>query len=77
MTKLSYDERNATLVMSHDEIGILNNALNEVCHALDDAEFSARMGADLAEVQQLLRQLHALGIEMQEKAGVTQPPLGR
>jgi len=63
--------------MSSDEVGILNNALNEVCNALDNAEFSTRMGAELGEVQQLLHQMHALGVSMQEKAEPVRRPLGR
>lgn len=42
---------------SNDELLILNNALNEVCNALDLAEFSTRMGSELADVDKLLRQI--------------------
>jgi hypothetical protein len=40
-----------------DELVILNNALNEVCNALDITEFSTRMGAELEEARNLLRQI--------------------
>jgi hypothetical protein len=77
MTSLDRDQQKATVVLSSDEVGILNNALNEVCNALDIAEFSTRMGAELGEVQQLLHQLHALGVSMQDKAEPAQRSVGR
>lgn len=47
----------ALIRLSTDELLILNNALNEVCNALDIPEFSTRMGAELEEVKSLLRQI--------------------
>ena len=69
MRTLSCNENDATLVVSYDEVEILNNAINEVCNGLDVPEFSTRMGADLTEVQRLLRELHTLGVAMRNKAG--------
>jgi hypothetical protein len=56
--KIQHIEANKALVrLSNDELLILNNALNEVCHGLDLVEFSTRMGAELEDVQELLSQI--------------------
>jgi hypothetical protein len=49
--------------LSRDELEILNNALNEVCHGLDIDEFSIRIGAEKPEV---LRLLHRISAAMQQ-----------
>jgi hypothetical protein len=51
---------NTVIRLSNDELLILNNALNEVCNALDHAEFSTRMGAELESVEELLCQIGAV-----------------
>jgi len=48
------------LILTIDEILIINNALNEVCHALTLPDFSVRMGADRPEVLDLLTQINSL-----------------
>ena len=45
--------RHAHVEFNRQELEILNNALNEVCHGLDIEEFSTRLGADKAEVPQV------------------------
>ena len=50
-------QHTANLELSRDELEILNNALNEVCHGLDIEEFSIRMGADKAEVLKLFHRI--------------------
>jgi hypothetical protein len=56
--EIRYTEIDYALVkLNIDELIILNNALNEVCHALDIREFSTRMGAQLEEVEELLDQI--------------------
>ena len=57
----------ALLRLNSDELRILNNALNEVCHGLDIVEFSTRMGAELKEVRELLRQIRELIDEMKSQ----------
>lgn len=49
----------ATIRLSRDELHLLNNALNEVCHALT-VDFPTRMGAERDEAARLLQQIHAL-----------------
>jgi hypothetical protein len=44
---------------THDELVILNNALNEVCNGLsiDDDEFQTRIGYSRAQAQTLLKKI--------------------
>jgi hypothetical protein len=54
----------ATVDASFDrtELAILNNALNEVCNGvdIDDAEFSARIGADRERAEGLRQRIASL-----------------
>lgn len=50
----------ATVTLSADELLIVNNAINEICNALDVAEFSTRIGASVDEARSLLRQVGEL-----------------
>jgi len=58
---LSTDRADAAFAFTRDELVLLNNALNEVCNgaAIEDWEFSTRLGADRSEALSLLRQLGA------------------
>jgi hypothetical protein len=52
------------LAFTHDELVIVNNALNEVCHGVsfDDDEFQTRIGYSRAVAQTLLKKVaKALG----------------
>ncbi|WP_335143015.1 hypothetical protein [Nostoc sp.] len=46
-----------TIRLSQEEVVIINNALNEVCNGLDMNEFSTRIGASRANVEELLFQI--------------------
>ena len=49
---------------NHDELVVINNALNEVCHGLsfDDDEFQTRIGYSRAVAQDVLKKVaKALG----------------
>jgi hypothetical protein len=49
---------------THEELVIINNALNEVCHGVtfDDHEFQTRIGYPRAKVQSVLKKVaKALG----------------
>ncbi len=51
-----------TVTLTRDELMIINNALNEVCHGVDldhDGEFASRVGATRSEAQTLLAHIHA------------------
>jgi hypothetical protein len=47
----------ANVELSKDELAIINNALNEVCHGLDVWDFQTRMGAEKADVLKLLHRV--------------------
>ncbi len=51
-----------TVELTNDELVILNNALNEVCHGeyFGDAEFHTRIGATREEAQALLLRIAGL-----------------
>ena len=44
---------------THDELVVINNALNEVCHGLsfDDDEFQTRIGYSRAMAQNVLKKV--------------------
>jgi hypothetical protein len=54
-------ERTATgtflLHANADEMLLLNNAINEICHGLEVPEFEIRIGVSLAEAQSVLREI--------------------
>lgn len=46
--------------MSHDELLIVNAALNEICNGIAVFEFETRIGADRDRVAELLKQVGLL-----------------
>jgi hypothetical protein len=52
--------RDAMVRLSRHELVMLNNALNEVCNGLDLDEFSIRMGAEIEEVEALLKEVGSI-----------------
>ena len=52
----------ADVHLSSDELTILNNALNEICHGLafDDLDFHTRIGVERHEAQSLLSSMKVL-----------------
>jgi hypothetical protein len=54
------ETRDATVRLSRHELIMLNNALNEVCNGLDLDEFSIRMGAEIEEVEALLKEVGSI-----------------
>jgi hypothetical protein len=52
----------AMIELNSDEIGILNNALNEVCNSTSlEGEFDTRMGCTVEEARHLLAEINKLG----------------
>jgi hypothetical protein len=50
-----------TIVLTKDELEIINNALNEVCNGIDlEGEFSTRMGCKVEEARAVLFKVHSL-----------------
>jgi hypothetical protein len=62
------EAREAFVRLDVDELRIVKQALNEVCHGLDIPEFATRMGAELGKVEQLLRQIGRLIDEMEHQS---------
>ena len=47
----------ANINLSLEELIIINNAINEVCHGFEVSEFDTRIGASLESAQALLEQI--------------------
>ena len=58
MLTVKMEEDQVTLQLSINELSMLNNALNEVCHGIDIPEFSTRMGATMNEAKMLLTEIN-------------------
>jgi len=54
--------------LSEDELVILNNALNEVCHGIEISEFSTRIGASRQKASALLQQIGKLLTSVERSA---------
>jgi hypothetical protein len=51
--------------LTSNEIGTINNALNEVCNGINlEGEFDTRMGCTVEEARHLLAEIHQLGVSM-------------
>ena len=47
--------------LTKDELGIINNALNEVCNGIDlEGDFDTRMGCTVEAARELLAKIHTL-----------------
>ena len=47
--------------LTKDELGIINNALNEVCNGIDlEGEFDSRMGCTVEEGRAVLAKIQSL-----------------
>ena len=55
------EARTVHVVLGEDELGLLANALNEVCNGveIEDFEFATRLGVERPEARALLRQVGA------------------
>lgn len=57
--KLKRIAEHAEIELSHDELLVLNGALNEVSNGIDVVEFETRIGAPRASVERLLAEIQA------------------
>ncbi|MCH4091117.1 hypothetical protein [Acetobacter sp.] len=57
--KLKRITTDAEIELSHDELLILNAALNEVCNGIEMFEFETRIGAPRDSVERLLSEVQA------------------
>lgn len=53
------NQGSAEVALAVNELLLIANAINEVCHALDMPEFATRMGADRDEALRLLLAVQA------------------
>lgn len=60
------DREVATVRLTRKELIILSNAINETREAVEEWEFSTRVGARLAEAEELLERLSALLASMKD-----------
>lgn len=61
--------QSVTILLTEDELALLNNALNELCHGIriDDDEFRIRTGFSRDEARALLDRLHLVLSDMTAK----------
>lgn len=57
MQLIAVDSDEIVTKLTRDELGVINNALNEICNGIDVEEFETRIGATREEVGSLLKQL--------------------
>jgi hypothetical protein len=59
MTKPNKQPPPAPLALTHDELVVINNALNEVCNGLafEDDEFQTRIGFSRAMARDVLKKI--------------------
>lgn len=61
------DRSRVVVELSHNELILLNNALNEVCNGLDLPDFATRLGAGKDELEALRRQIDGALVGMIER----------
>lgn len=68
-----FGDSGAEVIVSGQELIMLNNALNEVCNGIDihDSEFQTRLGFERSELAALLDEMHRL----LERPRLTHSPL--
>ena len=59
MIVTALEDKSFQLRVSDEELGLIGNALNEVCNGvhIDDFEFQTRLGSERGKLQQLLTQI--------------------
>lgn len=60
MNAIEIGKQKITLEFSKDELGIIANALNEVCNGIEVWEFDTRMGISIEEARNMLKALTAI-----------------
>jgi hypothetical protein len=68
MRILAAGPASSTVILEGNELLAVNNALNEVCNALDIPEFETRMGVSRAEALALLTEIGGLIRRMESPA---------
>jgi hypothetical protein len=60
MQLLHAGRKHADIRLSRQELRLISNALNEVCHGIDVRQFDTRLGATIGEARALLDQIGAV-----------------
>jgi hypothetical protein len=62
MEQVTADAEGVTIRLNRSELGIVNNALNEVANGVDisESEFKTRLGESRSDVRQLLTEIGAV-----------------
>jgi hypothetical protein len=62
MEQVTADAEGVTIRLNRSELGIVNNALNEVANGVDisGSEFKTRLGESRSDVRQLLTEIGAV-----------------
>jgi len=60
MTAIQADKDKITIEFAKDELGVLCNALNEVCNGIDVREFDTRIGIKVEEARAMLECLTSI-----------------
>ena len=60
MNALQISQEKITIEISKDELGVLSNALNEVCNGIEVWEFDTRMGIKIEGARSILDSLTSI-----------------
>lgn len=58
--KIKRINEDAEIELQHDDLLVLNAALNEVCNGIDIFEFETRIGASRARVESLMKEIQSV-----------------
>ncbi|MEM5329388.1 hypothetical protein VSR34_22750 [Paraburkholderia sp. JHI2823] len=58
--KIRRVNEDAEIELQHDELLVLNAALNELCNGIDIFEFETRIGASRARVESLMKAIQSV-----------------
>ena len=72
MQLLNNNAHSAQLLISLDELYILHQSLNEVCHGIDLFEFETRMGASRKEVEGLMKSIRIIIEKLERTEGIAE-----
>ncbi|MBA3721682.1 MAG: hypothetical protein H0W88_04705 [Parachlamydiaceae bacterium] len=66
MNAIQINKNKIILEVTKDELGVLSNALNEVCNGIEIWEFDTRMGIKIEEARDMLKKLNSFYVKSEE-----------
>ena len=72
MNAIKIDNDKVILEISKDELGVLSNALNEVCNGIEVWEFDTRMGVRLENAKIILESLTSIYKKVNQTSNFTE-----